>query len=132
MKALRADILPTEAEDLMSKVKAQVDQIEEIMGAGVLVIIWRRPEKTKGGLYLPDKTKEEDIYQGKVGLIAKLGPLAFKEDDRHKWPGRVPQVGDWVAFRVGDAWPFILNEQHCRIVEDVNVRMVLRTPDVVY
>jgi len=35
----------------------------------VLVALYVRPAKTKGGIWLSDKTVEEDRYQGTVGLV---------------------------------------------------------------
>ena len=41
----------------------------EIFNNQVLVAVYIRPNKTKSGLYLSDKTTDEDRYQGKVGLL---------------------------------------------------------------
>lgn len=132
MRALAAAMPADPAEELLAKVRADMAHVSEVMGAGVLVAIWKRPEKTAGGVYLSDRTREEDVFQGKVGLILKMGPLAFVEDDRHKWNGRVPKVGDWVAYRVGDAWPLFIADHPCRIVADVNIKMIVAKPDVIY
>lgn len=100
------------------------------MGARLIVGVYKRPERLKSGIILSDKTREEDNYQGRVGLILAMGPLAFVEDDRHSWPGQRPAIGDWVGFRVGDTSPFLLpNGRHCRFVEDVAVQVILDNPD---
>ena len=102
----------------------------QVMGARLIVGVYRRPEKLKSGIILSDKSRDEDNYQGRVGLVLAMGPLAFVEDDRHSWPGRHPQVGDWIGFRVGDTSPFLLpNGRHCRFVEDVAVQVILSDPD---
>jgi co-chaperonin GroES (HSP10) len=103
-----------------------------LLGTQILVAIYRRPDKTKGGLYLADTTRKEDVYQGKVGLILKMGPLAFVSDDRNTFLPPNPAVGDWIAFRVGDTWQCTLNDQPCRMVEDVDVRMIVTEPDMLY
>lgn len=132
MRALAAALPADPAEELLAKVRGDMAHIAEVMGAGVLVAIWKRPEKTAAGLYLPDRTRDEDVFQGKIGIVLKMGPLAFVEDDRHKWAGRIPKVGDWVAYRVGDAWPMFIADHPCRIVEDVNIKMIVSKPDVVW
>lgn len=101
------------------------------MGAQVLVAIYRRPEKTKSGLILSSKTLDEDLYQGKVGLVLKTGPLAFVEDEHHKFGGTIPQPGDWVLYRIGDTFPFMIGEDYYRFVEDVAIRAIIDRPDVV-
>ena len=143
MKALAMKHEVSPSEEIFAALQSTLDQID-VLGAHVLVAIYQRPTVTKGGVHLPDKFKDEDIYQGKVGLVLKLGPLAFQEDEAHRWSApatgsgsagtgeRVPTVGDWVAFRTSDGWPMILNEKHCRMVEDINFRLILQQPDVVY
>lgn len=131
MKAIKTEVLSS-ASEIWERVNPHLEEIEEIIGDGVLVAIWQKPERTAGGVFLTDRTRDEDVFQGKSGLVLKMGHLAFKEDEDHVWGERVPRVGDWVAYRVGDAWPLYLGEQPCRIVRDVHVRMILRRPDVVY
>lgn len=103
-----------------------------LLGARILVGIYQRPEKTSSGIYITDRAKDEDIWQGKVGLILAMGPHAFVEDETHKWPGTLPKVGDWVLARGSDTWQLMVGKQHCRMIEDVDVRMVVPQPDVWY
>lgn len=97
----------------------------------VLVAVYQRPERTKGGLYLAGVTTTEDRFQGKVGLVLKMGPLAFTEDDAHHWNGVTPKPGDWVLFNVGDTFPFEMDKRRCRMVREGNVRAILSQPDLV-
>src|ERR1035437_527844 len=90
----------------------------EVMGDRVLVGVFMRPEKTKGGIIRPDGNKEEDVWQGKVGLVLKLGPNAFiNPDDGSLYEQRV-DVGDWVVFKVGDGWQLEVNKMPCRMIKD--------------
>ena len=102
------------------------------MGADVLVAIYERPNMTKGGIILTEKLKQEDKYQGKVGLVVALGPLAFQNDATHTWTGVLPKVGDWVAFPVARSWPALYKAKTVRFVEDVAIRAVLASPDILY
>lgn len=108
----------------------------KVMHNHVLVAIYIRPEKTKGGLYIADKTRDEDKYQGKVGIVLATGPLAFVDDDRNHFHGQSVEPGDWIAYRIADGWAFRLNGAdgtiECRMLEDAHVRMILSHPDDVY
>lgn len=70
-------------------------------GWHVMVLQYVRPDaKTLPGgqrLYFADKTKQEDEYQGRVGLVLAVGPDAYR--DPVKYPGG-PWVrpGDWVLW----------------------------------
>lgn len=54
-------------------------------------------EKTAGGLYIPETTKEKDEYARTEGTLIDVSPLAFGFDD---WPegARKPKPGDVVLF----------------------------------
>ena len=115
--------------EIMDQVNQHLEDIE-VMGASVLMAVYTRPDRTKSGIFLTDKTKDEDRYQGKVGLVLKVGPIAFQDDDTHRFGDFVPTVGDWVLINIGETFPFEMGERRCRIVEDVNVKAILRRPDI--
>lgn len=105
-----------------------------VQGDDVLVALWEGDEKI-GSILVPDKVKDENIYQGKTGLVIALGHLAFTKDENHSWGERTPQVGDWVMFRISDGLPLVLGGregQHCRLLNEMKVRMILDSPDAVY
>jgi co-chaperonin GroES (HSP10) len=103
----------------------------EVMGDRVLVGIFMRPEKTKGGIIRPDANKLEDVWQGKVGLVLKLGPNAFiNPDDGSLYEQRV-EVGDWVVFKVGDGWQLEVNKMPCRMIKDTNFIAKIKDPMMV-
>ena len=103
-----------------------------IMSNQILVAIYVRPNVTKGGIIITDKTRDEDKYQGKVGLVLKTGPTAFKEEDGKWFGGETVQPGDWVFFRVSDGWSIDINGYPCRIMDDVLVRGKVTHPDLVW
>ena len=53
----------------------------ELFNNKILVAVYIRPEKTKSGLYLSDKYRDEDRFQGKVGLLVGAGPDAFADEN---------------------------------------------------
>lgn len=111
----------------------------ELFGADCLVAVYMRPEKTKSGIILTDNMRGEDAFQGKVGLLVKTGPTAFLDEEGNKF--RDIDAGSWVAFRASDGFPVTLSNGNavtskdavlCRIITDINIRMKISSPDIVF
>jgi co-chaperonin GroES (HSP10) len=98
----------------------------------ILIGIWMRPEKTAGGIIMPDKVLDEDRWQGKVGIVLKKGPLAFVDDSRNDFAGQNIEIGDWVIFRVSDGFAIDVNGVHCRMVEDIHIRGRVTSPNIIW
>jgi len=85
-----------------------------------------------------DKTRAEDRFQGKVGLVLKIGPLAFVDDDVHKFGGFHAEVGDWVVFRPSDGLEFFHVADNgrdgvpCRLLSDTHVFGFTDDPEKVF
>lgn len=120
-------------EDPADTIKKEVGDVSQLTLTGVQVLIgtYVRPKKTDGGILLTDKYRDEDLYQGKVGLVLKVAPGAFEDGPEAKFYGFKAKVGDWVYFRGADSWSLSVNGYHCRILEDVHVRGTLPGPDMV-
>ena len=101
-----------------------------VMQNDVLVATYIRPEKTSGGLFLPDSAIEEDLFQGKVGLVLKMGPAAF--DDEERFGVLCPNENDWVVYRVGDSWDLTIRGVHCRLIRDTNIRLIVNDPEEIF
>jgi co-chaperonin GroES (HSP10) len=97
----------------------------------VLVAQYVRPNKTKGGILLAQQTLEEDVWQGKVGLVMKLGPNAFQDDQDMSFYGQKAEVGEWVVYKTGDAWQLQIGEWPCRLVRDSSIKLKLDDPTIV-
>ena len=104
----------------------------EVFNMQVLVAVYIRPEKTKSGLYLSDKARDEDRYQSKVGLIIKKGPTAFVDKDGEWFSGLEIKEGDWIVFRPSDGWNITVNGTLCRMLDDMSVRARIEHPDQVW
>jgi hypothetical protein len=100
----------------MDKVVGSLDDIV-LRGQDILVGVFVRPSKTKiigaGGkpfiMHTGGTGKEavEDVYQGKIVRILKLGPQAFCPKTfpelAAEWgDAPMPKVGDWVFCRATD------------------------------
>ena len=104
----------------------------EIFNNQILVAVYIRPTKTKSGLYITDKTVDEDRFQGKVGLLLGMGPAAF-QDDSGQWFGESSfSLHDWLVFRPSDGWSITVNGVLCRILADTQVKARINSPDQVW
>ena len=104
----------------------------EIFNNQILCAVYVRPEKTKGGIVLPEQHRSEDKIQGKVGLVVKKGPAAFV-DETNTWFVDVDvNVNDWIIFRPSDGWSITVNGILCRILDDISIRGRIQHPDQVW
>jgi len=110
----------------------------EVFHNKVLLAIYIRPETTKGGIIITNKIRDEDKWQGKVGLIIKMGPDAFI-DEKGKWfKGMNMKLHDWTVSRPSDGWSLTLNNREtgedilCRLIDDNNILARPPHPDTIY
>jgi len=103
-----------------------------VLGTNVLVATYIRPEKTTGGIIRPETNIQEDIHQGKVSLILKMGEGAFKFDGPYVFVGTKPKVGDYVMHHSSDPRALSLNEVSCKLIDSSMVRMIVPDPDAFY
>ena len=64
----------------------------------VLVLPDPVEEKSKGGIYLPDQTKEADKHAAVKGTLVAVSKLAFTYEDRPDWEKYKPTVGQKVLI----------------------------------
>jgi len=117
--------------------QALMDAVGDLSGFDIfhnqiLVAIYVRPEKTSGGIIRPEGNVGEDEYQGKVGLVVKVGPTAFLNTEEEDFQGQNVEVGDWVVFRVGDGWQLTIRDTACRILSDRTIRMRIKNPGDIF
>ena len=107
------------------------------VGDQVLLVMYERGKqkgggdvKTDGGIIIPQSATgalAEDKWQGKAGLVVAMGPIAFTEDESHKWGGVVPKIGDWVLISIGDSYSFDLpGDRRARQVADSSIKVILQ------
>lgn len=98
----------------------------------VLVATYIRPEKTAGGIIRPNINVAEDEWQGKVGLVLKLGPMAYIDDDETQFNGESVAPGEWAVYKVGNAWSVNVNGYPCRMIRDSSIEMTVEDPGIVF
>jgi co-chaperonin GroES (HSP10) len=123
---------PEEAKAHILKSTAEALKGVTVLYNQVLVAIYIRPERTAGGIIRPGQNVTEDVWQGKSGLVLKCGPNAFEDDEGFSFHGQKAEIGDWIVFKVGDAWSVQIGGFACRLVQDSNIRMKVTDPNVVF
>ena len=103
----------------------------ELFNNQILVAIYVRPEKSAGGIIYTDKARDEDKWQGKVGLVVKMGPMAFVGDDGW-FQDVLVKLGDWVVFRHSDGWNLEVNGTPCKVLNDISIKGKIPHPDFVW
>ena len=91
-KSIKNDMWITEDED-----ERTPDVLPELPGFHVLVRPVSIKEKTKGGILLPNSTKDDMSYLTTIGEVIKIGDLAY--NDNEKFPkGPWCQLGDYICY----------------------------------
>lgn len=109
----------------LGKIKNQF----QVLHSQVLVATYVQPEKTQGGIIIPDNSMHEGRFQGSIGLVIALGPGAFKDDNVAKFHGaKLEAMTSWVMFRASDGLELFINQVPCRLFEDVSIKMVVENP----
>lgn len=96
-----------------------------------------RDDGTKTTLHMPDNKRVEDRFQSRCGLVLKLGPLAFKDDNVAKFGGIVVKEGDWVVYTPSNGREIFFTQNKidgvpCRIIEDAYIDGRIDDPSKLY
>lgn len=102
----------------------------DILNNEVLLVTYMRPKTTTGGIILTDRVLDEDKYQGKTGLVVKIGPSC-------DFPTVPIALYDWVMIRTSDSLALELlgpdNKRiDVRLVMDKFIRVKLSNPQLVW
>jgi hypothetical protein len=138
------------SEKFDAKRQAIIDRLGDLSHVRIaqnefMMAIYIRSNMSPGGIVLTDKTVKEDVYQGKVGLVVKIGSNCHFErvqEGTGRTFGIPVSLYDWVVVRPGETWALDLNGDPdaksredfvtCRLAYDDSVRMVVDSPDVVW
>lgn len=82
----------------------------------------------RGSIIIPDKARDEDRWQGKIGLVIAMGPGAFKDDVVAKFHGQKLKIHDWVLTRPADGMELFFNGCSMRLFSDVDIFAKITDP----
>lgn len=137
------ELFPDPKAEILAKL-GDISQVEVAQNE-VLLAMYMRPEKSAGGIIMPHQNLKEDRYQGKVGLVVKIGGACrFERKDPETGVvyGLPITLHDWVVVRTSDTWPLEINSDPdvsdpraftlCRLVYDDQIKMRIPFPGLVW
>ena len=140
----------SEAEDQKQEIMNWIGDVSKdvILNDEVLVATYARRQYvyTRGGqkMWLSDEELIENRYQGKVGLLLKSGPEAFRfargwanispvpGETHDEFEARrilhTPKPGDWVLYRSADGFEAALQRAIVKIIPSECIKMIIADP----
>ena len=110
--------------------KSAKERVPNPTGWRVLVMPYKGREKTVGGVYVPDETRDRESVATVVAYVIKVGPLAYKDPDKfgeecEPWC----KEGDWVCIGRYAGSRFKLDGGEVRIINDDEVIATILDPE---
>ena len=112
-----------------------IDRLPQPTGWRLLILPFRPPPKTVGGILIPDKAIDDTQVQTVVGYVLKMGPQAYKAPDRFP-DGPWCEEKQWVIFARYSGSRLKLNEEdgaafgnEVRILNDDEILGTIKHPD---
>lgn len=104
----------------------------KLHGSDVLMATYVEPEKTAGGIIVPQTKTHEARFQGKIGLVVKLGPTAFKYDGQYEFEGDAPKIGDYVMFHASAPRELSILGTSCKLIDSSQIKMTVEDPTSIW
>ena len=99
-------------------------------GWRMIVLPFKMPEKTKGGLYLGQDTLERQQVASTCGLVLEMGPHCY---DKEKFPeGPWCKKGDWVIFARYAGSRIKIDGGEIRLLNDDEVLATVENPEDIF
>ena len=113
-----------------AEAKSAKERVPNPTGWRVLVMPYKGREKTVGGVYVPDETRDRESIATVVAYVIKVGPLAYKDPDKfgaecEPWC----KEGDWVCIGRYAGSRFKLDGGEVRIINDDEVIATILDPE---
>lgn len=102
--------------------------LPEIPGYHVLVRPVTIKAKTKGGIILPEKARDDIAYLTTVGRVLKVGTLAY-EDTSKFLAGPWCRVGDYVCYQKLVGTKFVYKRLKMLLLFDDQILMKIDNPE---
>ena len=106
------------------------DKLPKPTGWRMLVLPFKLPEKTKGGLFLGADTLERQQVASTCGLVLAMGPHCY---DKEKFPeGPWCKKGDWVIFARYAGSRLQIDGGEVRLLNDDEVFATIEKPEDIF
>jgi chaperonin GroES len=110
------------------KQKDEMAKIPDPTGWRIVILPHKGVEKTKGGVLLSDQAIQEQQWTTNVGLVMKLGPMAYKDKDKFS-TGPWCKEKDWVIFARYAGSRLKIDGGELRILNDDEILGVVDSPE---
>ena len=101
--------------------------LPELPGFHILVRPVSVKSKTKGGIFIPDSTKDDMAYLTTVGRVIVMGEISYA--DKSKFPnGPWCEVGDYVCYGKHSGSKLFYQGQRCILLFDDQILMTVDSP----
>lgn len=105
-----------------------IDRIPKPTGWRIVVLPFRPPKKSKGGIVLAEQAVERQQIATVCGYVVATGPLAYA--DKEKFPeGPWCKKGDWIVFGRYAGARISLDDGEIRILNDDEVLATIQDPE---
>ena len=105
-----------------------LERLPNPTGWRILVLPYKGQGKTKGGILLTDETVQEQSYTTVTGLVLKMGPECYKDENRFP-NGPWCKKGDWIIFGRYAGSRFGIDGGEVRILNDDEIIAVVKDPE---
>ena len=110
--------------------KKESDKLPNPTGWRILVLPFKMPEKTKGGLYFGQDTLERQQVASTCGLVLAMGPHCY---DKDKFPeGPWCKKGDWIIFARYAGSRIQIDGGEVRLLNDDEVLATIEKPEDIF
>jgi co-chaperonin GroES (HSP10) len=86
-------------------------------------------EKTDGGIHLPDAVRDREALATVVAYVLKVGPLAYKDQDKFGDGEPWCKEGDWICIGRYSGSRFRIEGGEVRIINDDEVIATIVDPE---
>ncbi len=105
------------------------EKLPEPSGWRILILPYRGKGKTEGGVYLPDQHVDREALATVCGYVVKIGPLAYKDQDKFGDTGPWCKEGDWVIFGRYAGSRFKIDGGEVRLLNDDEILATISNPE---
>jgi len=108
-----------------------LERLPQPTGWRVLILPYKGKAKTESGIFLPDEVQDKKQVSTQVGYVLKLGPLAYKDQD--KFPsGPWCEEKQWVMFARYAGSRFQIDGGEVRILNDDEILASILDPEDIH
>ena len=105
------------------------NELPQPTGWRILVMPYKGREKTDGGIHLPDAVRDREALATVVAYVLKVGPLAYKDQDKFGDGEPWCKEGDWICIGRYSGSRFRIEGGEVRIINDDEVIATIVDPE---